>query len=31
MSGMGPDFICLIMILVVKHYLIKVGRWHYVR
>ena len=30
-SGMAPDFICLIMILIVKHYLVKVGKWHYIR
>ena len=29
-SGMSPDFLCLILILIVKHYLVKVGRWHYV-
>lgn len=30
-SGMAPDFICLIMILIVKHYLSKVGKWHFIR
>jgi hypothetical protein len=30
-SGMAPDLICLLMIMIVKHYLIKVGKWHYVR
>ena len=29
--GLAPDFLCLIMILIVKHYLVKVGKWHYVR
>ncbi len=29
--GLAPDFFCLIMILIVKHYLVKVGKWHYVR
>jgi hypothetical protein len=31
LSGMIPDFISLIMLLIVKHYMVKVGRWNYVR